>query len=137
MSATLAAHIDRLSQLANTIQSTAPSTSESRDDSSYVPPPIGPFSRAMLKTPLGDLIRDIDSAEIGLFTIVQPTQSGSRHSGEAPPGPLQGEITRAEFTGATPLKRPPAIRHGRDDPQRPREHEPEVYAQAALKYLDR
>lgn len=36
-----------------------------------------PFTRANLDTraPLGDLIRDIDPSEIGLFTLVQPQPS--------------------------------------------------------------
>ena len=78
----------------------------------------------------------IDPTELGLFTLVQPTQSAPAHTQEDAPSATKTEITRVEFPGATPLRRPPA-RRARDDPARPREHEPEVYAQAALKYLER
>ncbi|KAH7908607.1 hypothetical protein BJ138DRAFT_1115696 [Hygrophoropsis aurantiaca] len=95
----------------------------------------GTFTRAVLSTPLGDLIRDIDSSELGLFTVVQP----ARPAGQVPPdidarGIRRGEISRVEFTGATPLKKPPSRR---DEMLKPVDFEPEVYAQAALKYLDR
>lgn len=136
MSAPLTDHIDRLSQLATSIQSLAHTIPDQHEDTSCTLPPIGPFSRAMLKTPLGDLIRDIDPTELGLFTLIQPGFVRD-HVEDESMGLPRGEIARVEFTGATPLKRPPTLRPGRDDPQRPREHDPEVYAQAALKYLDR
>ena len=98
----------------------------------------GPFTRAVLETPLGDLIRDIDPSELGLFTLVQPSQ----HAGAYVPqeeGGASGsktEIARVALPIATPLRRPPAMRK-REGGQKPGEHEPEVYAHAALKFLDR
>ncbi|KAH9916231.1 hypothetical protein B0H21DRAFT_781976 [Amylocystis lapponica] len=61
-------------------------------------------------------------------------QCCARHSPSAPP---HGEIARVPFVGATPLRQPPAPRPGKQDTQRVGEHEPEVYARAALKYLER
>ncbi|KAI6026340.1 hypothetical protein BKA83DRAFT_4242067 [Pisolithus microcarpus] len=90
------------------------------------------FTRAVLDTPLGDLIRDIDTSELGLFTLVPPPDAGVRKQPEN--GPRQGQISRAGFPGATPLRKPPPKR---DEATKPREPEPEVYAMAALKYLDR
>ncbi|KAG1865862.1 hypothetical protein DFJ58DRAFT_863502 [Suillus subalutaceus] len=75
-----------------------------------------------------DLIRDIDSSELGLFTLVHPPSHVPTES-EA-----RGVISRVEFPGATPLKKPPSRRQ---EMTKPREYEPEAYAQAALKYLDR
>ncbi|KAI0661252.1 hypothetical protein C8Q70DRAFT_969737 [Cubamyces menziesii] len=122
--ATLTDHVDRLSAIAMSIRAAA------------APPPRsaipGPFTRAILETPLGDLIRDIDPAEMGLFTLVQPQQPLVPEV-----EPTNVEIARVEFLGATPLRKPPSARHPRPDGQRPREHDPEVYANAALKYLDR
>ncbi|KAJ7594837.1 hypothetical protein C8J56DRAFT_927756 [Mycena floridula] len=73
----------------------------------------GPFTRAILTADLGDLVRDIDPSELGLLSLVSSDQ-----------------VSRVEFHGATPLKR-------RRDDQRIKEIQPEVYAQAALKYIDR
>ncbi|KAL4253499.1 hypothetical protein ABKN59_002089 [Abortiporus biennis] len=127
-------HVDRLSQLATSIRARTSASQEAYSSSS-----IGPYTRAVLETPLGDLIRDIDPAELGLFTLVEPSQPGPSQAAaqEEDIFTARAEIARAEFTGATPLKRPPTARPGKDDPLRPREHEPEIYAQAALKYLDR
>ncbi|KAI9068409.1 hypothetical protein FKP32DRAFT_1672323 [Trametes sanguinea] len=122
--ASLTEHVDRLSAIALSIRAAA------------APPPRstipGPFTRAILETPLGDLIRDIDPSEIGLFTLVQPQQPAIPEAEAA-----NVEIARVEFLGATPLRKPPSARQPRADGQRPREHEPEVYANAALKYLER
>ena len=93
----------------------------------------GPFVHAVLHASLGDTIRDIDSSEIGLFTLVQPSQPVVPEA-----EPMNVEIARVEFLGATPLRKPPSSKHGNSGRGRtPREHEPEVYANAALKYLDR
>ena len=133
--------IDRISDLAKSIRAaSAPISSH---------PGPGPFTRAVLDTPLGDLIRDIHPAELGLFTlstssvpIALNSQSGSTNADTA--SLRGGELARVEFPGATPLRKPPAAYSTSTRPgsskieaQRPREHEPEVYAQAALKYLDR
>ncbi|CCM00833.1 uncharacterized protein FIBRA_02875 [Fibroporia radiculosa] len=121
----LSDHVDRISLLAKSIQS---------NSLAATPISSGPFTHAVLQTPLGDLIRDIDPAELGLFTLVPSAR---------PPvdaevgGPQVGEIARAEFHGATPLRRPPPHKVGRPDAQRMGEYEPEVYARAAVKYLDR
>lgn len=138
MSAVLSDHVDRLSQLATSISLKATS-----EDNAFNPinrPSVaGPFTRAILSTSLGDLIRDIDPSELGLFTLVQQPQPGSApaavrgHEGEAG-GSSAGEITRVGFVGATPLRKPPMRKDGT---QQAREHEPEVYAHAALKYLDK
>lgn len=68
--AALAEHIDRLSHIAQSIRA-ASSPALGRT----IP---GPFTRAILDTPLGDLIRDIDPSEIGLFTLVQPQRARGR-----------------------------------------------------------
>lgn len=88
----------------------------------------GLFTTAVLDTALGDLIRDIDSSELGLFTLIHPPSHLPTES-EA-----RGVISRVEFPGATPLRKPPSRKQ---EMTKPREYEPEVYAQAALKYLDR
>ena len=132
---TLTEHADRLTQIGQFIQLNASSTA-TRPDGNVESSIAGPFTRALLETDLGDLIRDIDPTELGLFTLVQPSQSAPAHTQEDASSATKTEITRVEFPGATPLRRPPA-RRARDDPARPREHEPEVYAQAALKYLER
>lgn len=122
--AALAEHIDRLSHIAQSIRA-ASSPALGRT----IP---GPFTRAILDTPLGDLIRDIDPSEIGLFTLVQPHQPAVPDV-EA----TNVAIGRVEFLGATPLRKPPSSRNAKPDGPRPREHDPEVYANAALKYLER
>lgn len=105
--ASLSDQIDRLSRNTRAIRTITASPSS---------PVSGPFTRAVLYTPLGDLIRDVDASELGLFSLPA------------------SEITRAEFTGATPLKRAP---YRRDDASKPKDFEPEVYAHAALKCIDR
>lgn len=117
----ISAHLDKLSVCTRAIHSAAsdvagPSTSQS-------------FTAAVLRTHLGDLIRDIDSSELSLFTLNDPHPGQDRESA----GTTAPELTRAEFHGATPLRRPPARR---DDGRIP-EIEPEVYLQAALKYIHR
>jgi hypothetical protein len=74
------------------------------------------FTRAVLHTNLGDLITDIDPSDLSLFTLEQTNSDP--------------QLARTQFSGATPLKRQPA----RQDP--PQETEPEVFARAALKYID-
>ncbi|EIW83249.1 hypothetical protein CONPUDRAFT_164227 [Coniophora puteana RWD-64-598 SS2] len=99
----------------------------------------GPFTRAVLDTPLGDLIRDVDASEMGLFTLQRPVHAAASDSEARPP-----EVGRVAFPGATPLRRPPPGR-GRGEMgmgaggvgKARGEYEPEVYARAALKYLDR
>ncbi|KAG2153688.1 uncharacterized protein EDB93DRAFT_1134153 [Suillus bovinus] len=114
----LSDQIDHLASLSKSIKASADG----------FPTSNGLFTTAVLNTALGDLIRDIDSSEIGLFTLVHPPSHVPTES-EA-----RGIISRVEFPGATPLKKPPSRRQ---EMTKPREYEPEVYAQAALKYLDR
>lgn len=118
--ASLVDHVDRITSLSQSIRAAAAPPSNAA-----IP---GLFTRAVLNTSLLDLIRDIDPAEMGLFTLVQPQQPTVC---EVDTGNV--EIARAEFTGATPLRKPPSSKYAKA----PREHEPEVYANAALKYLDR
>ncbi|KAG2342545.1 hypothetical protein BDR05DRAFT_934910 [Suillus weaverae] len=113
----LSDQIDHLTSLSKSIKASADG----------FPASDGLFTTAVLKTPLGDLIRDIDSSELGLFTLVHPPSHVPTES-EA-----RGVISRVEFPGATPLRKPPSRRQ---ETTKPREYEPEVYAQAALKYLD-
>ena len=129
----LADPIDRLSAIANSIRANSRSQDENASSSDFP----GPFTRAVLETPLGDLIRDIDPSEIGLFTLVQPSQHPASFSAQEDHNIAQkAEITRIALPIATPLRRPPAT-YRREDGQKPGEHEPEVYAHAALKFLDR
>ncbi|KAH9176764.1 hypothetical protein EDB89DRAFT_1939792 [Lactarius sanguifluus] len=59
-----------------------------------------PFSRSVLSTPLGDLIRDIDPSELGLFTLLPPSQPAAPHQNAQVPG-----IARVEVVSATPLRK--------------------------------
>ncbi|KAG6908383.1 hypothetical protein DXG01_004812 [Tephrocybe rancida] len=101
--ASLSDQIDRLSRNTRGIKTTTAQAATNVD---------GLFTRAVLSASLGDLIRDVDPSELGLFSLPE------------------SEITRAEFTGATPLKKAPSRR---EDVQKQKDFEPEVYAQAALK----
>ena len=101
----LSDQIDRLSQCACSIKDTTLGALKNNN----------PFTAAVLTTELGDLIRDVDPSELGLFNLVPSSDA---------------EIKRVQFTGSTPLRK--ATR--RDD--KPPEIDPEVYAQAALKCID-
>lgn len=90
----------------------------------------GFYTNAVLRTPLGDLIREADSSEAGLFTLVPPSSYGVSSAEEEELGSAT-HVTRADLPSATPLK----PRTGREI--KTQEHEPEVYANAALKFLDR
>ena len=76
------------------------------------------FTRALLHTHLGDLIRDIDPSELGLFRLQNPPND-------------EPSVTRTEFTPATPLRKQAARRE-----QQKGDLEPEIYAQAARKYVE-
>ncbi|KZV61760.1 hypothetical protein PENSPDRAFT_643007 [Peniophora sp. CONT] len=121
----LDAHIDRLSHAARTI----------RDSSSSLTPLAepGPFTRALLEADITDLVRDIDPSEIGLFTLVQPPIAPRAESNTAPPP----EVARIDIVSATPLRKPPAPRPDAPRGGAPGEHEPEVYARAALNFIDK
>ena len=123
---TLLDHIDRFAYTAQAIQSAAREASE---------PLPSPYVRAVLSTPLGDLARDVDTSEIGLFTLVPSGSAPSTGGDDASTTSAQkGSVARVEFPGATPLRKPAGMhKHAR----REIDKEPEVYAEAALKYLDR
>ncbi|KAF8844765.1 hypothetical protein BDN67DRAFT_1007928 [Paxillus ammoniavirescens] len=125
----LADQIDHLAATAKAIRTSAAAIFPSEDNTA---PLAIPFTRAVLDTSLGDLIRDIDASELGLFTLVPAPDADVRKQPEN--GTRRGEISRVEFPGATPLRKQPTRRDGMF---KPKEYEPEVYAQAALKYLDR
>lgn len=124
----LSDRIDHLAATAKAIRASAAAVVPSEDNPA---PTAIPFTRAVLDTALGDLIRDIDASELGLFTLLPAPDADVRNPDN---GTRRGEISRVEFPGATPLRKQPARR---DDMLRPNEYEPEVYAHAALKYLDR
>jgi len=90
----------------------------------------GFYTDAELRIPLGDLIREADPSEAGLFTLVPPSSyEASTTEGEEPSSATH--VTRADLPSATPLR----PRTGREI--KTQDHEPEVYANAALKFLDR
>lgn len=131
----LSDQIDRLSRHTKSIRSTTATTGISSSGRRAKFGVAGPFTRAVLCTPLGDLIRDIDPSELGLFNLVNPPGPRNSHNPENDfRGALGPEVARVEFLGATPLRKPTGRR---EEVQKPKEVEPEVYAQAALKYLDR
>ncbi|KAH7888457.1 hypothetical protein F5I97DRAFT_1924997 [Phlebopus sp. FC_14] len=119
-------HIDHLAATCKAICVSAADIVPSEDN----PAPLAiPFTRAVLNTSLGDLIRDIDASELGLFKVTPAPDADVRKQPEN--GARRGEISRVQFPGATPLRRPPKMSKPKE------EYEPEVYAQAALRYLDR
>jgi hypothetical protein len=109
MAALLSDQIDRLSHRTRAIRATAHQTAHADAPS--------PFTHAVLAAEIGHLIRDVDSTELGLFTLK--------------PG-HEGHLKRVEFVGATPLRKTAARR----DDKAP-EIAPEVHAQSALKLLHR
>ena len=114
-------HLDRLTTSLKSLRASASAITPHNHS--------GPFTRSVLNTPLGDLIRDIDPSELGLFTLVPPPRVSTQS------GPPQ-EITRVEVVSATPLRKHPSARR-RDVLFQPKEPEPEVFAEAALRYIDR
>jgi hypothetical protein len=124
----LSDHTDRLLRVAKSIKFTTARTGLSGRVVA------GPFTAAVLHTHLGDLIRDADPSELGIFNLVHPAGPGANQAHDRDDGGSpRPEITRVEFPGATPLKKPLA----REETQKRNELEPEVYAHAALKYMDR
>jgi hypothetical protein len=84
----------------------------------------------VLNTHLGDLIRDIDSSELGLFSLISLTTPSHFREHDAQGAPTTG-VTRTEFPAPTPLRKPTSQR----DILKPNDIDPEIYAQAALKYI--
>ncbi|KAI0281004.1 hypothetical protein BGY98DRAFT_960479 [Russula aff. rugulosa BPL654] len=121
MPPSLTDHIDRLTRTMKSVKDSASAITEHNHS--------GPFTRAVLTSPLGDLIRDIDPSELGLFTLVPPPRVATQS------GPHQ-EVTRVEVVSATPLRKHPSAQR-RDVLFPSKEPEPEVFAEAALKYIDR
>jgi hypothetical protein len=113
-------HVDRLTKTMRAVKASASHITQHDH--------TGPFTRSVLNAPLGDLIRDIDPSEDGLFTLVHPRVSTQ----SAPPQ----EITRVEVVSATPLRKHPSAQR-RDVLVQSKEPEPEVFAEAALKFIDR
>lgn len=101
--ASLSDQIDRLTQSTRVIKATVASTEKNS---------TGVFTRAVLDTHLGDLIREVDPTELGLFSLV------NNHYGQ------EHQLHRVHFSGATPLRY-----QGKHDV------EPEIYAHAALKCI--
>ncbi|KAN0111494.1 hypothetical protein V8E52_008517 [Russula decolorans] len=114
-------HIDRLTRTMKSAKDSASAIAQHNHS--------GPFTRAVLTVPLGDLIRDIDPSELGLFTLVPPPRVSTQS--RAPQ-----EVTRVEVVSATPLRKHPTAQR-RDVLFPSKEPEPEVFAEAALKYIDR
>lgn len=119
----LSDYIDLISSTSKAIRSIVSDSEQSRSEF---------FTDATLRSELGDLIREADPSEIGLFTLVPPPAYSTATENDVPASGTQ--IARADLPTATPLK-PANQRIGREG--RVKDHEPEVYANAALKYLDR
>lgn len=118
----LASQIDRFSHNTKAIKATTATTAISQSTNLSIP---GPFTSAVLNAHLGDLIRDIDASELGLFSLTNPTPSNLHEQN------IQGaDVTRVDIPAPTPLRKPRDISKQSDI-------EPEIYAQAALKYIGR
>ena len=127
--ASLSEQIDRFSRSTKAIKATAAQTALPGGRFRFSDIGVaGPFTRAVLDTHLGDLIRDIDPSELGLFQILNPSSTAENG---VPRPPLSG-LARVEFGSATPLRR-----IAKRDELTKLNIEPEVYAHAAIKYIDR
>jgi len=115
-------YIELVSSISKSIRT---NVSEPND---YAP---GFYTNAVLRIPLGDLIREADPSEIGLFTLVPPSSYGAGTVEEGEELGSATHVTRVDLPSATPLR----PRTGREI--KAQDHEPEVYANAALKFLDR
>lgn len=105
--------IDRLTYTANSLHAIA---------TSYKVEDVGPFTQAMLHSSLQDIIREADETEYNLFHFVRHPDDASMLG--------QGKLGRKEYKAATPLR----TRHVTG---KIKEEEPEVYLEAALRYLNR
>src|SRR5579863_5733730 len=90
-------HIDRLNTTMKSVKASASAITQHNH------PRL--FTRSVLTTPLGDLIRDIDPSEVDLFTLVPPPPPQSRVNTQSSAPP---EITRVEVVSATPLRKHPS-----------------------------
>ena len=102
--ASLSDQIDRLTQSTRAIKATVASTGNNS---------TGVFTRAVLDTHLGDLIREVDPVELGLFSLVNSHHYEQEH-----------QLHRIQFSGATPIRN-----------QNKQDIDPEIYAHAALKCI--
>lgn len=119
MAALLSDQIDRLTQRTRSIKAVAQQTAHTD-----APARISrPFTYAVLNAEIGQLIRDVDSTELGLFTLKRTSSDPETH---------EGHLKRVDFVGATPLRRTAARRD-----ERVPEIPPEVHARSALKLLHR
>ena len=119
MAAQLSDQIDRLTQKTRSIKATASTIASTSSNKR-------PFTNAVLYAELGDLIRDIDPTELGLFTLGQSGSAANVYH----TGPTTAQLKPVSFVGATPLRRNAARREDRNQ-----EPEPEDYVRAALKCL--
>ncbi|KZS96233.1 hypothetical protein SISNIDRAFT_547707 [Sistotremastrum niveocremeum HHB9708] len=103
--------IDRLSYVATSIRTTSEQTGTTKP---------GPFYTALFNPVIQEVIRDLDDSELGLFTLDHANGVVAQD-----PDPT---LSRKRFTAATPLRKRPDVT---------RELDGEVYAEAALKYIDR
>lgn len=125
----LSIQVERLLQHSKSIKNAAAETAHnSNQDGGSI---AGPFTRALLQTSLGDLIRDVDSSELGLFTLTRPTKD---QGADLKSSSIGADVERVQFSGATPLRKP-RVQHA--DNLRHKDPAPEIFAQAALKYIDR
>lgn len=120
-------HIDRFTHTAEAIKNSA---------SHALSASQGPFAKAALRTRLGDLARDVDPSEIGLFTLVSTSTTHTHALEKDAANSGKNELARVEFPGATPLRKPLGGKES-NSTRNPSQKDPEVYAEAALKYLDR
>lgn len=122
--------LDNIDRFTHTIEAIKQSASHTPST------PYGPFTKAVLKTHLGDLARDVDPSELGLFTVVSTSSIHTHALEKDATNAARNELARVEFPGATPLRRPVSDKTN-DGTRESRDKDPEVYVEAALKYLDR
>lgn len=120
--ASLSDQIDRLTRNTYSLKETAAQIAPADAKHAVI------FTNAVLDTHLGDLIRDIDPSELGLFRLVQNDNKNTYDKDTR--SVTEPEIRRTQFSGATPLRKNPTRREDKH------EVEPEVYAHAALKYIE-
>ena len=117
MAALLSDQIDSLTHRTRSIRAVASQTAPTAPSTRF----SNPFTHAVLYAEIGDLIRDVEATELGLFTLIKSAGTNDPH---------ERQLKRIDFVGATPLKKNPARRE-----ERAAEVPPEVYTEAALKFL--
>ena|ERR1700761_8979407 len=86
----------------------------------------GAFSRALFNRDTQAVIRDVDDSELGLFTLENTSVAPDALASEP-------HVTMAKVTEATPLRKQ-RVRTRSQSGETPA-YDPEVYAEAALRYL--